>query len=96
MFDFPRETESGGAHINSTAVSESVRRLAARVPSLEARVREHGRPLSAMFDGQGGWSVIDALELGAAAAFLLRLDPETDYDAALVRQGLADRGYGHA
>lgn len=87
-FKFPRDPNSRFDHITFQAVSDSVRRL---LEGLEQAFFHDDRNVRMWLRGEQGWDVVDLLKVGAACAFLKKIDPETDYDAALVHQALSDR-----
>jgi hypothetical protein len=87
-FKFPRDADSRFNHITFQAVSDSVRRL---LEGLEQAFVHDDLNVRRWLRGEQGWDVSELLKVGAACAFLKKLDPETDYDAALVHQALSDR-----
>jgi len=90
MHDFPRDPTSSFNHIKADAVRDAVIALAEGV--FDRPGDAHSNDFQTMLDGEGGWNVIEVLKIGAASAFLKGLD-ESDYNAALVKQALADRGW---
>jgi hypothetical protein len=87
---FPRDPKSAFDHITGDAIRASVLRLAEGMEDEIARRNEHF--LLARNPALFGWNVVDVLNAGALCAFVKGIDPETDYDAALVRQALIDHG----
>lgn len=90
MRDFPRDPLSSYGHISSDAIRESVIALAEGVYPVADTAPSAS--YQAMTTGAGGWHVVEMLKLGAVCAFVKGLDG-SDYNAALVRQGLADYGW---
>ncbi len=90
MHDFPRDPNSSFNHIDNEAIRVAVISL---VDGIDATL--HGgfsSDFSAMVAGDKSWNVVNMLKLGAICAFVKGLD-DADYNAALIKQGLADRGW---
>lgn len=85
-FEFPRSDDSFKS-ITREAIAESVLRL---LSGLEEGFFHDNLQLRYLMRGASDWLVKDILQVGAACAFLKKLDPETDYDAALVHQALGE------
>lgn len=90
QFDFPHDPHSNYDHISSAAVRKSVLAL---ISGYEDQAVRFDPNMKAVLEGKGGWMIPTALKTGAAFAFMLGIEPRTNYDAALVMQGLADYGY---
>ncbi len=91
--EFPRESTSAAGFIAFDAIATSVARLC------EGMDREFGdhllsnRHYQIMKAGESGWMVSEVLKVGLVAGALKGLS-DTDYDYALVRAALIQRGYG--
>ncbi|MGY3582174.1 hypothetical protein ACVIGB_000901 [Bradyrhizobium sp. USDA 4341] len=86
-FNFPRESSASSNHITADAVRNSVARLTFGLEE----VFLDNRDFRDWLRGDDGWRIKEVLEVGAVCALLKGHDPKVDYDAALVRQALADR-----
>lgn len=86
-FNFPRDAGSALNSITRAAIAEAVTRL---LQGLEEGFWHDDTQLRCMMRGEQDWQVNDILKVGAACAFLKKLDPKTDYDAALVHQALGE------
>lgn len=85
-FEFPRDPNSAFDLITADAVRNSALRL---VEGMEGAFESPS--MDAMLGDMGGWDIIEVLQAASACAFLKGVDPRTDYDAALVRQALAEQ-----
>jgi hypothetical protein len=86
-FDFPRDPNSQFNFIDHKATGAAVIRLLA---GLEEGFFHDDQHVRSLMRGDTDWPITPILKVGAACAFLKKLDPEHDYDAALVHQALAD------
>jgi len=90
MHEFPRDPNSSFNHITRSAIRSAVVALAEGV--IGQTQDAQSRDFHLMLKEQGGWNAIEVLKIGAVCAFMKGLD-ETDYNAALVKQALADYGW---
>lgn len=88
-FEFPHDPRSNYDHISSMAIRKSALAL---ISGYEDKLSDDPH-IRAIIADKGGWMVPNVLRTAAAFAFMRGIDPRTDYDAALVMQGLADYGY---
>ncbi|MCV9964796.1 hypothetical protein OIU34_23165 [Pararhizobium sp. BT-229] len=88
-FEFPHDPRSNFDHISSMAVRKSALAL---ISGYEDMLSDDPDIRTIIAD-KGGWMVPNVLRTAAAFAFMRGIDPRTDYDAALVMQGLANYGY---
>ena len=87
-FNFPRDSNSNFNHITGEAVEDAVRHL---LEGLEEAFFNDDLNIKVWLRGEQGVGITELLKVGAACAFLKKLDPDTDYDAALVHQALGER-----
>ncbi|MBY3433682.1 hypothetical protein HFN89_05915 [Rhizobium laguerreae] len=88
-FEFPHDPRSNFDHISSMAVRQSALALISGYEDLLAEDTD----IKTIIADKGGWMVPNVLRTAAAFAFMRGIDPRTDYNAALVMQGLANYGY---
>lgn len=88
-FEFPHDPRSNFDHISSVAVRQSALALISGYEDLLAEDTD----IKAIIADKGGWMITNVLRTAAAFAFMKGIDPRTNYDAALVMQGLANYGY---
>ncbi|MCZ7860940.1 hypothetical protein O9X98_05940 [Agrobacterium salinitolerans] len=88
-FEFPHDPRSNYDHISSTAIRESALALISGYEDLLSGDQD----IRTIIADQGGWMAPSVLLTAAAFAFMKGIDPRTNYDAALVMQGLANYGY---
>ncbi|MCS4089154.1 hypothetical protein [Rhizobium sp. BK176] len=88
-FVFPHDPRSNYDHIDSEAIRQSALALISGYEDLLAEDVD----IKAIITDKGGWMITKVLRTAAAFAFMRGIDPNTNYDAALVMQGLADYGY---
>lgn len=61
--------------------------MLALTEALEHRFADNEH-FTTMREGFGRWNIVEVRKVGATCAFLKQVDPNNDYDAALVHQAL--------
>jgi hypothetical protein len=85
-FEFPRNPNSSMNLIELSAMRTSVTALTQDM----AAAFSNNRDFSIFHRDESGYNIPAVLQVAAVCAFLKGISPDTDYDAALVKQALRD------